>query len=150
MRALILALALAACSPQAPSEPAPPPPLPSTEAPPANQAALAQMPSWESARAAGVDFRAVGQEPGWMVDIYTQGRIVALMDYGQTLVEFPAPTMTNPAEGATRYEAQAQGHTLRLTARRAPCEDAMSGAPYPAAVEVVFDGRTLNGCGKSV
>lgn len=150
MRALILILALAACSPQAPSEPAPPAPLPSTEAPSANQAALAQMPSWESARAAGVDFRAVGQEPGWMVDIYTQGRIVAMMDYGQTLVEFPAATLTNPAEGATRYETQAHGHTLRITSRRTPCEDAMSGAPYPVAVEMVFDGRTLNGCGKSV
>ncbi|MFO1017520.1 MAG: hypothetical protein U1E03_07985 [Hyphomonadaceae bacterium] len=150
MRALILAFALAGCSPQAPSEPTPPAPLPSTQAPPASQAALAQMPSWESARAAGVDFRAVGQEPGWMVDVYTQGRIVALMDYGQTLVEFPAATLTNPAEGATRFEAQVQGHTLSLTARRAPCEDAMSGAPYPATVEVVFDGRTLNGCGKSV
>ena len=76
MRALILVAALAACSPQ---------PATQAEAPAAEpaatttQSALEQMPTWETARAAGVDFRAIGQEPGWIVDVYTQDRIVALL-----------------------------------------------------------------------
>jgi uncharacterized membrane protein len=107
------------------------------------------MPAWEAARTQGVDFRAVGQEPGWIVDIYTQNRIVALLDYGETLIEFPRTNPTSPAEGATRYETQTDGHTLSITIQRAPCEDAMSGEAYPARVDLVIDGRTLNGCGRS-
>lgn len=142
MRALILALALGACTAETSKQ---------TEAPPAPEAeTVAQMPTWETARAAGVDFRAVGQEPGWIVDIYTQNRIVALLDYGETLIEFPLTTPTYPAEGATRFESQANGHTLAITYRRFPCEDAMSGEPYPSTVEIAIDGRTLSGCGRSV
>lgn len=148
MRALILVLALAACSP-APATKEDAPTAPASETANSPRAALAQMPTWDGARAAGVDFRAVGQEPGWIVDIYTQNRIVALLDYGETLIEFPRTEPTYPAEGATRFDTQADGHTLSITYRRFPCEDAMSGEAYPSAVEVVIDGRTLNGCGRS-
>lgn len=149
MRALILVLALAACSPQEAKQEATPV-APASEAANTAGAALAEMPTWETARAAGVDFRAVGQEPGWIVDIYTANRIVALIDYGQTRIEFPRGEPTYPVEGATRFDAQVEGHTLAITYRRAPCEDAMSGEAYPATVAVVIDGRTLNGCGRSV
>jgi uncharacterized membrane protein len=108
------------------------------------------MPSWDGARAAGVDFRAVGQEPGWMVDIHTQDRIALLLDYGQTLIQLPRSDPTYPVEGSTRYDVQGSGHTLAITIRRLPCQDVMSGEAYPATVEVVIDGRTLNGCGRSV
>ena len=154
MRALFLILALVACSPaeQAATPPAPAPEAsaPASTATASTDAALAMMPSWESARAAGVDFRAVGQEPGWMLDIYTADKIVLVWDYGANRFEFPRGLADTAQEGATRYETSAQGHTLVVTTRRAPCEDAMSGQPYPATVEVAIDGRTLNGCGKSV
>ncbi len=107
------------------------------------------MPAWDAARAAGIDFRAIGQEPGWIVDIYTQGRIVALLDYGETLIEFPRTDPTHPAEGATRYETQTTSHSLSITILRTPCQDAMSGDPYPTSVELVVDGRALTGCGRS-
>jgi uncharacterized membrane protein len=151
MRALILVLALAACTERASTVP-PEESASQTDASPSSTetSALAQMPTWEAARDAGVDFRAVGQEPGWMIDVYTQNRIVALLDYGETLIEFPRTEPSSSAEGSTRYETQANGHTLSVTIRRIPCEDAMSGEAYPSAVEVVIDGRTLNGCGRSV
>lgn len=154
MRSVVFAIALAACAQPADKSAAPPPAAeveaPASTATQSTEAALATMPSWEAARAAGVDFRAVGQEPGWMLDIHVQGPIVLLWDYGANRFEFPAAEPTYPQEGATRYESSDRGHTLVVTTRRFPCQDAMSGQAYPAAVDVVIDGRTLTGCGKSV
>jgi uncharacterized membrane protein len=155
MRALMAMLALAACT----AEPAKQEQAQTVEASSAasetaeagaNDSNLAQMPQWENARAAGVDFRAVGQEPGWMIDIYAQNRIVALLDYGETLIEFPRTAPTYPIEGSTAYQTQVEGHTLSIIIRRSACQDAMSGEGYPATVDVVIDGRALNGCGRSV
>lgn len=151
MRALVMVFALAACAPAA-EEPAAPPPAQeqAVDQPQSVETNLAAMPSWEGARAAGVDFRGVGQEPGWLIDIHRQGRIVLLLDYGESLTEFPLPVPNTQQEGATRYETQAQGKTLAVTIRRAPCQDGMSGEAYPSTVEIIIDGRTLNGCGRSV
>ncbi len=150
MRAMILALtaAVAACTP------APAPPTPAAQIEPAAPLtpaeALARMPSWDGARAAGVDFRGIGQEPGWIIDIYTQDRITLTWDYGERTADFPLPQASSPQEGATRYDTALNGQTLAVTIRRAPCQDTMSDESYPSTVEVVIDGRTLNGCGKSV
>lgn len=156
MRALLLALALAACSQQTPADPAETPapaaeaPTPTAEAAGTQASNLAQMPSWEGARAAGVDFRAVGQEPGWLLDIYTRGVIKVVWAYGENYAAFGVTGPTHPQEGVQRYEANSDGVALVVTIRRAPCQDAMSGEAYPSSVEVVIDGQTLNGCGRSV
>jgi putative lipoprotein len=149
MRAFVFAAALAACTAA---------PVKQGETPSENaetvtndiQAGLERMPTWGEARAAGVDFRGIGQEPGWIIDIYGEDRIVLLLDYGETLVVLPRPAPTYPAEGATRFETQSGAHTASITIRRAPCADAMSGEAYPASVDVVIDGRTLRGCGRNV
>lgn len=148
MRAVFLALAVAACA--QPQTPPPTAEAPAQEQSMTAQDALARMPSWEGARAAGVDFRGVGQEPGWLLDIYTQNTIRLTWDYGESTADFPLPAPSYPQEGATRYETSMNGRTLAVTIRRFPCQDAMSGEPYPSTVEVVIDGRTLNGCGKGV
>jgi len=154
MRALLLALALAACGQgTTPTAEAPEVPTPQAEAaasPQTPQEALALMPSPENARAAGVDFRAVGQEPGWILDIYTRGIIKFAWDYGEEYAEFAIAEPTYPQEGATRYEANSDGRALVVLIRRAPCQDAMSGQAFPSTVEVTIDGRTLDGCGGSV
>ncbi len=140
MRALLLVLLLAACTQTIPTE------EPATSA----ESALAQMPAWETARAAGVDFRAVGEEPGWMLDIYTQNRIVLLWDYGEANAEFPLPEPILPRWNGEIYETRTAAHTLRVEIRRTPCQDTMSGENFPTAVSVDIDGRTLTGCGRSV
>lgn len=156
MRVVLFALALAACSPQTEKQADRPPPATTVSETPVapavsnNERNLAQMPSWENARAAGVDFRAVGQEPGWLLDIYQQNRIRLLWDYGEQLADFGLSPPTHPQEGATRYEAHSDGRSLVVTIRRSPCQDGMSGEAYPSTVEVVIDGRTLQGCGRSV
>lgn len=46
---------------------------------------------WEQAKLDGVDFRAVGNEPGWTLEIRWRERIVFVGDYGRSRYEFPAP-----------------------------------------------------------
>lgn len=147
MRALILVLALAACTAETPNNPS----TTAVETPGVGASdALAEMPSWDGARAAGVDFRAVGQEPGWLLDIYRTDRIKLIWDYGEQNAEFPLTAPSTSQEGATVYQSQASGRTLAVTIRRFPCQDSMSDEAFPASVEVVIDGRTLSGCGRTV
>jgi uncharacterized membrane protein len=111
---------------------------------------LQSMPSWENARSTGVDFRAVGQEPGWMLDLYADGRANLVWDYGDKGAAFAGLAISHPQEGSTQYDASGAGHALRVVTQRFPCQDAMSGEAYPARVTVTIDGRALEGCGKSV
>ena len=46
---------------------------------------------WEDARIRGVDYRAVGNEPGWHLEIVENGRTVFVGDYGATQLEFATP-----------------------------------------------------------
>ena len=156
MRAFILVIALVGCSKPAQEAEAPhaaaptqtaAPPSPAAQAP---QEALAAMPSWQGARAAGVGFRAVGQEPGWLLDIYSRGLIKFAWDYGENYAEFAVAEPSAPQEGVTRYEGHSNGRALAVTIRRSPCNDGMSGEAYPSTVEVVIDGRTLTGCGRDL
>lgn len=142
MRAPFVAIALALCACNAPA-PASAPTATTSDTPPA------ETPRWENARAAGVDFRAIGQEPGWLLDIYTAERIVLEWDYGEQRAAFTLPEPTYPAEGQTRYDAQSEAHALSVIIRRVPCQDSMSGEAFPASVEVMIDGRALQGCGRS-
>lgn len=152
IRVLILALALTACSQDAPA-PAPDAEPPTAATPAVEPTAvdnLARMPAWGEARAAGVDFRAVGQEPGWLMDIYARGVLMIIWDYGERYAAFGIVDPTHPQEGVTRYQASSDGVDIVVTIRRSPCQDTMSGEAFPSTVEVVIDGRTLNGCGRSV
>jgi putative lipoprotein len=152
MRALLFVLALAACSQPTEAPPAAETPAPAAEAAASNDPVtnLARMPAPDGLREAGVDFRAVGQEPGWLLDIYTRGIIKMVWAYGENYAEFAVEAPNTAQEGAMRYEASSDGRSLVVTIRRAPCQDAMSGEPYPSTVEVVIDGTTLNGCGRSI
>jgi heat shock protein HslJ/uncharacterized membrane protein/membrane-bound inhibitor of C-type lysozyme len=105
---------------------------------------------WERARALGVDFRAVGQEPGWVVEIEPRRQILFLGDYGRTRVVTPAPEPNTAADGARIYEVRTEAHDLVVEIRETACSDVMSGEPFTHTVTVRVDGDTLRGCGRFV
>lgn len=90
-------------------------------------------------------FRATGNEPGWRLDI-AGGELTLITDMGQTrtVMAAPAPIVK---DGVTTYAARDQGRSVTVTIADTPCVDTMSGMPHPHTVAVVFDGKTLNGCG---
>jgi membrane-bound inhibitor of C-type lysozyme/uncharacterized membrane protein len=102
---------------------------------------------WEDARLRGVTFRAVGNEPGWLVEI-DAARIAFTGDYGDTVVSTPAVAPEIIAGGRTTYHANTDGHELRIEIEDRPCSDGMSDQEYPSAVTLRLDGRTYQGCGR--
>lgn len=101
---------------------------------------------WRDAAEAGVDLRAVGQEPGWLLDLDAEGAIVLRADYGETVMGAPTPPPRGN-RGARSWDARSGAGRLDVAVEERVCRDVMSGQPYPLAVTVAFDGRTLDGCG---
>lgn len=106
---------------------------------------------WEDARLRGVRFRAVGNEPGWHLEIEPGRQIALVTDYGANRIFTPVPTpATDAAAGRTTYHATTEAHDLRVTIDDTPCQDSMSGAQFPSGVTVVLDGRRYVGCGRAL
>jgi putative lipoprotein len=92
------------------------------------------------------DFRAIGQEPGWHMDIAHGKKILLVTDYGEHHFEFP---FANPdsTTGRKSYDVRASGHHLLAVIEEKPCNDSMSGRAFVATVTVTIDGKEYTGCG---
>jgi putative lipoprotein len=104
---------------------------------------------WQEAADRGVDFRAVGQEPGWFLEIDTDKQIRLVYDYAEH--ELVAPTPAPTAKGTSIvYDTAIKPHHLVVLIEDASCTDAMSGEAFRRSVSVTIDGRTMRGCGKDI
>jgi uncharacterized membrane protein len=102
---------------------------------------------WEKAKLDGADFRAVGNEPGWNLEILEGSRIVLIADYGASRVERPLPQpMIDQEARSTRWDA---GELIVEVIGR-PCRDSMSGESFEATVVVTWGEQTLRGCGRAL
>ena len=97
----------------------------------------------------GVDFRATGNEPGWMVEISDDDSVLLVLNYGADRYRFESPKPQS-LDATIRYPLQQGSHHLTLTLEARRCQDSMSGVVYPTRVTLEFDGRTLSGCGKAL
>lgn len=144
MSRLLLALFVLAGCARSPADQEAPPAEARTEEAPETDATV-----WETARQQGVDFRAVGNEPGWVLDLFEGDRIRFRYDYGQREAVVPAPEPT-AAAGQTVYRAETEAHDLTVTVSDSACTDTMSGERFTATVTVELDGRTYRGCGRAL
>jgi uncharacterized membrane protein len=90
-------------------------------------------------------YRAIGQEPGWLLEI-AAGRAVYLGDYGTVRLEL-ALSPPRATTAGYRYEARSSQHSLSIDVAHGLCRDAMSGRAFADRVKIVADGRTVEGCG---
>lgn len=106
---------------------------------------------WEDAKLRGVDFRAVGNEPGWNLEISAGGSIVFIGDYGQTEYRFSTPDPVEDQDaGKTTYTVADGRHELVIVLEGRACMDTMSGESFETMVTVVLDGKELRGCGRAL
>ena len=101
---------------------------------------------WEEARRRGVDFRAVGQEPGWYLEIQQGKQMLLVSGYGQnrTLFATPEPQMV---EGVTVYQVRDGAHELRVEVSVEHCRDTMSGEVFENSVRITLDEHIYLDCG---
>ncbi len=105
--------------------------------------------SWQAAKLRGVDFRALGQEPGWYLEITNGQQIKYVGNYGQDTVHTPVP---KPKVDGQRkvYQARTETHQLRIEISDESCTDSMSGFKFPSTVSITVDGKTYRGCGRAL
>ena len=106
---------------------------------------------WEDAKFRGVSFRAVGNEPGWQIEITHGAHILYVGDYGITRHEFQTPApLVDQQTGETTYRVKVTGHDVTIVLKGQRCRDTMSDEEFDAKVTVIFDGRELRGCGRAL
>ena len=97
------------------------------------------------------DFRAVGQEPGWQLEIRQGAEMRFTYDYGKgTAVTPAARASVNSSTGTRTYHAVAEANDLRVEIVPVVRTDAMSGKPFAATVTVTLGGRSFRGCGENL
>ena len=89
-------------------------------------------------------FTAAGNEPFWTLTVWPDS-LVLLLDLGATRLSRPIAAAAPWSGAAAGYADSAAG--VVVTTVPGPCLDTMSGAPYPWAVAVSWDGREFSGCG---
>ena len=103
---------------------------------------------WEHAKLNGADFRAVGNEPGWQLEIY-HDRIVSVTDYGAARYEFDTPKpVAEPDAFHTIYRTGNNSHSLTVLLESRRCLDTMSDEEFETTVTVTLDDKTYRGCGR--
>lgn len=132
---LIVAGLLAACSDE-------PDPI-------AREEQLAANDVWDAAKLRGVAFRAIGQEPGWLLEITNGEGILLETDYGSNRFEMPfVEPVVYQEERRTQYVIDTYNTTIEI--RGELCTDTMSGEEFEVSVIIIQVDRELHGCGRAL
>ena len=97
------------------------------------------------ARLRGAALRAVGQEPGWLLEVVPARWMHYRGSYGAENILTPVPPPRSLDNGVA-WQSQAGEHSLRLEVRDQYCEDIMSGEPYPLTAVLYVNDDRLQGC----
>ncbi len=104
---------------------------------------------WHAAKLRGVAFRAIGQEPGWLLEMTTGEKILLVTDYGQTKTEYPyvEPEVYQDQRKSVFLVRQDK---FKVTIEGLKCTDSMSGENFEVSVMIELDGKKLKGCGRAL
>jgi membrane-bound inhibitor of C-type lysozyme len=104
---------------------------------------------WAAAKLRGIDFRALGQEPGWFVEITQSGQTQYVGNYGEDTLKFDTPQPHHNEDGDTIYKMQSANNILEVVIKDTACSDVMSGFEHPQTVTItVGNTTTYSGCGR--
>ena len=93
---------------------------------------------------AAAPYLALGTEPGWTLEI-TPDRLNYAGNYGETKIIVANPGAKPTTDGKTYITER-----LAVTVKPGACSDGMSDRRYADTVQVVADGKTVQGCGGKI
>ncbi|MDR0181691.1 YbaY family lipoprotein [Lysobacter arvi] len=101
---------------------------------------------WDDARSRGVAFRAVGNEPGWLVEIGPgeAPSLHAQLDFGSRTLDIAG--MQPRAQGDGWTGTSANGTAVEVIVERKPCQDD-AGTTFDVTARLQAGGKTYTGCG---
>jgi putative lipoprotein len=102
------------------------------------------------ARVRGVEFRGMGNEPGWVLEVGPGNSLVFLMNYGEERHEFHDASVSGDLATGRSYSATHGADGFRATVRKEPCSDDMAGTQFDYSFVVESGTRTYRGCGDSL
>lgn len=107
--------------------------------------------SWFRARLECVSFRAIGQEPGWLVEIKEQqksGKV--LLDYGTRqlqLQNLKRAKRSHPPDSVI-FKTVSDSIDMTIKSDKETCQDPMNGNQSPYKVTVTVGDENYKGCGR--
>ena len=105
----------------------------------------------EAAKLDGVDFRATGHAPDWVLNITLDGDMRLTTGPDNTRYNFRTPDpLVIESERKTLYSAQNRAHQIIVELSGVPCRDAASGETREVTVHIALDDRRLKGCGSAL
>jgi uncharacterized membrane protein len=110
-----------------------------------------QATPWEDAKLRGADFRGLGNEPGWYLELFTDGDSLLVTEYGTERLKFRAGEPTTAEDGAgTMFRGSAGERDIVITLTPGPCQDSMADLEYETSVRIDLGEQSLAGCGKAL
>ncbi|MCC3145258.1 hypothetical protein LJ207_07965 [Halanaerobium sp. Z-7514] len=104
---------------------------------------------WQRAKERGVEFRAVGNEPGWHVEITEDKRINFVNDYGSFELKLPIDDVWYGPEGEDKiYYVENHLIQFQVIVMKKAYQDTMSGEEFPYQVRVLFPNASYLGGGR--
>ena len=100
----------------------------------------------EDARARGVVYRALGNEPGWVLEIGPANQLSWTTNFGQDRYDFEQAQAMATTDGANVYTAQNDAVSLKATIKAERCVDD-GDVEFDHVVTVDTGGQTYHGCG---
>jgi len=104
---------------------------------------------WHKAKLRGVSFRAIGQEPAWLLEITDGTEILLVTNYGETRSSFPyVEPVVHQEQRRTVFVFGADSAVVEILGE--PCQDLMSGEQFPTLITIRLSDTTLQGCGRAL
>lgn len=102
---------------------------------------------WALARDTGAYFRASGNEPGWVLELYDREDPVLRLELDGGSSELLFDTVVEDPDG-DGYIAESPGNQAGIILIRETCRDSMVGWEFPYRVEMMLNDRELSACGR--
>lgn len=102
---------------------------------------------WQGAKLRGVDYRAVGQEPPWTLEISNRNQLQVFIGYDRQLHSF---TLTDPSSDSSNRSTHYHSAEMQLTITGNKCHDSMSGEAFESSVQLIIGDRHYRGCGRAL